>query len=363
MDPLPKKPSLVQYTTDAVRSAIRQGEWTDRLPGERQLCERLQISRPTLRRALEMLEREGLIRNEQGKRRQIVGGHAGKSASSKKVVFLSSHPLQELEPFAIFEMEALRRRLIDAGYRLDFMASTSFARRKPELHLVELVAQARASVWVLYRAPRTVQAWFHSQEIPAVIMGSSYPGIELPSVDVDFHATCRHATNLLLTRKHRPDRIALLVPEGDLAGVEETKIGFLEAVGQENVKGISVHEEGTDAVCRVVDRLCRDPQRRPTGIIVQRPIYAHTVIGQLLAKHHLIIPDDISVVALDDGPSLQFAVPAITRYTKGSEQYARRLHKATINALQGAASKTSQVRFMPEWIKGETLGPAPQSQG
>jgi len=360
MDPLPKKPSLVQYTADAVRTAIRQGEWTAQLPGERQLCERLQISRPTLRRALEVLEREGLIRNEQGKRRRIVGDHSSKSARSKKVAFLSSHPLQELEPFAIFEMEALRRRLTDAGYHLDFMASTLLGHRKPEPHLAELVAEARASVWVLYRAPRSVQAWFHAQDIPAVVMGTSYPEIGLPSVDIDFHATCRHAANLLLTRKHQPDRIVLLVPEGDLAGVEESKLGFLEAVGEENLKGIVVHEEGPDSVCRVIDRLCRDSHRRPTGIIVQRPIYAHTVKGQLIAKQHLNIPGDISIVALDDGPSLQFAVPAITRYTKGAEQYARRLHKATINALQGVAPKNPQVRFMPEWIKGETLGPAPQ---
>lgn len=361
MDPLPQKPSLVQYTADAVRTAIRQGEWTEQLPGERRLCDRLQISRPTLRRALEILEREGLIQNEQGKRRRIMMSRARMTASAKKVVFLSSHPLQELEPFAIFEMEALRRRLTDAGYRLEFMASTSFSRRKPESHLAELIAESRASVWVLYRAPRTVQAWFHSQDIPTVVMGTSYPEIGLPSVDVDFHATCRHAANLLLARNHRPDRIVLLVPEGDLAGVEESKLGFLEAVGNDNDKSIAVHEEGPGSVCRVIDRLCRDPLRRPTGIIVQRPIYAHTVKGQLIAKQQLNIPDDISVIALDDGPSLQFAIPAITRYTKGAEQYARRLHKATVNALQGVVPKNPQVRFMPDWIKGETLGPAPQT--
>lgn len=360
MDSLPQKPSLVQYTVDALRTAIRQGEWIKQLPGERKLCERLQISRPTLRRALAVLEQEGLIRNEQGKRRQIVKRRTRAPTSVKKVVFLSSHPLQELEPFAIFEIEALRRLLNDTGYRLEFTASSALNLRDPGSHLAELVAQEKASAWFLYRAPRAVQAWFQSQGIPVVVMGSSYPEIALPSVDVDFHATCRHAANLLLAHKHRPDRIVLLVPEGDLAGVEESKLGFLESVGQENTGRIAVHKEGADAVRRLVDRLCRDPKLRPTGIIVQRPIYAHTVMGQLLSKHRLDIPGDISVVALDDGPSLQFAVPAITRYTKGTEQYARRLHKAILKQLQGGSPGKTSLLFMPEWIKGETLGPRPQ---
>jgi DNA-binding LacI/PurR family transcriptional regulator len=189
-------------------------------------------------------------------------------------------------------------------------------------------------------------------------------------VDIDFRATCRHAVNLLLARKHRRDRIVLLVPEGTLAGIEESKIGFLEGTGEQpgstspvTAAGIHVHAKEVDVLRRLVDRLCRVPGRRPTGIIVQRPIFALTVVGQLLATHHLDIPGDVSVVALDDESSLRYAVPAITRYTKNPEQYACRLHDTIVNQLQSRSSNRSSMYIMPDLVKGESLGSAPTSSG
>ena len=58
---MPQRQTLTRQTVDALREGMANGIWKGFLPGERELCSFLQISRPTLRAALEIVEREGLI--------------------------------------------------------------------------------------------------------------------------------------------------------------------------------------------------------------------------------------------------------------------------------------------------------------
>ncbi len=57
--------------------------------------------------------------------------------------------------------------------------------------------------------------------------------------------------------------------------------------------------------------------------------------------------------------NIEAAYPDITRYTKNSEQYARRLHDAIVKLLQSSTSHKFALKIMPDLIKGETLGVAP----
>ena len=94
---LPQRVSLVGQTVAAVREGIATGEWTGHLPGELELCERLQVSRVTLRSALRQLTREGLVRARQGSRREIIaGGKKRRPAATPRVVLLSPVPAQAM---------------------------------------------------------------------------------------------------------------------------------------------------------------------------------------------------------------------------------------------------------------------------
>ena len=60
-------PSRSEAVTAYLREAILRGDFADaRLPGERDLAERLGVSRPTLRNALKSLSAEGLNRRRHG---------------------------------------------------------------------------------------------------------------------------------------------------------------------------------------------------------------------------------------------------------------------------------------------------------
>ncbi|HNQ87591.1 MAG TPA: winged helix-turn-helix domain-containing protein [Verrucomicrobiota bacterium] len=70
--PLPHRQTPAESTAQTLLTQIEPGRWTESLPGERDLCEALQISRPTLRQALKVLEREGRVEVSQGRRRRAL---------------------------------------------------------------------------------------------------------------------------------------------------------------------------------------------------------------------------------------------------------------------------------------------------
>jgi DNA-binding FadR family transcriptional regulator len=52
MNLIPQRTSLSNEVVKVLREGLTSGVWSEWLPGERSLCERLHVSRPTVRAAL-----------------------------------------------------------------------------------------------------------------------------------------------------------------------------------------------------------------------------------------------------------------------------------------------------------------------
>src|SRR5689334_10513541 len=97
---IPQRHSLVGQTVACLHAAIAAGQWREWLPAERTLCDMLQVSRSTLRRALAELQRDGAIRAEHGAGNRILAG-AGRvrgGLRSHDVALLTPEPLERLRP-------------------------------------------------------------------------------------------------------------------------------------------------------------------------------------------------------------------------------------------------------------------------
>jgi len=99
---LPKRTSLITQTVEALRHAIEEGVWHEVLPGERELADRFQVSRPTLREALKILQRNQVIEVAHGKRRTIVTANLTKSPQRLTVMAISQHPPHLMSPLNVF---------------------------------------------------------------------------------------------------------------------------------------------------------------------------------------------------------------------------------------------------------------------
>lgn len=141
--------SVVAEIVEALRNDLEAREWTERLPSERVLCERFQVSRPTLRKALASLSREGWVRPERG-----LGWRVGREPSrtahavgSKSVGILCFVPLDEASGFTLFAIDKLQDCLHHAGLGVHVHAGTQYASQNYRQALDRLVQGSPRSAW------------------------------------------------------------------------------------------------------------------------------------------------------------------------------------------------------------------------
>lgn len=331
-----------------------RGEWEEFLPSERTLCTRLRISRPSLRAVLVQLEREGVISPVENKRRRVLAAPAAARGEARPglIALLTPVPVQSMPPFVLFWVDALRELLAEAGHQLEVHASPHCYTAKPAGGLKKITQRVQAATWVLFRSTAAMQRWFVDQGMPVVIAGSCAKGVELPSVDIDYRATCRHAATMLRQKGHQ--RIALLLPDSTHGGDAESELGFQEALAASDATPLVVrHRESAEQVVQHLDEALRR-KPAPTALLVARSIHTLTVVTHLLRQGHKL-PRDFAVVSRDDDAFLDHVVPRITRYAADPAKFARRLSRLVIELAQTGRTSTNPVRLMPDLKRGETV--------
>jgi DNA-binding LacI/PurR family transcriptional regulator len=352
---LPQRQSLVSETARSLRENIEAGHWQDYLPGEREMCDLLQVSRRTLRAALEELQRHGMLSVQGRQRRKILNPTQviDPKPTQRVIGILTPGSFLSMPSPIAYVMETLRAKLSAAGYDVRFHAAPGCYTGSPSRGLRPFISAHPASAWLVLSAEATMQRWFTSQNIPCLILGSTIPGIHLPSVDADFHAACRHAGALLWRKGHR--RIALVLPDSLLGGDFASAAGLREALEQMPGAALKIlhHDTTTPGLCRVIDESLNSA-KPPTAYIVGRSAHVLTVMMHLMRRGKRI-PQDVAVLARDSDPILESTSPRVSRYASEPKLLAARLITALKHLADHGTLSTPTVRLMPVYVAGETL--------
>lgn len=357
---LPQRHSLEKQTATVLQEEILRGTWRELLPGERALCEMLQISRHTLRGALGQLQREGLIAAVQGVGNRITATPAKperKRLVSQDVGLLIPGALDELGPMHILWIDHLRAMLGERGCRLHMFHGRKYAQRDPGRALQRLLTQHAHKCWILLLSAEPVQKWFERQKVPCVVAGTIYTGVDLPYCDLDHRVCCRHAAGVLLGRGHR--RVALVVQKSRRAGDLASEAGFTEGLRRSSRADVDVtiayHEATAAGIQATVKRLMqRTPP--PTALLVGNAFHYLTVVTGL-AQMGYRVPEDVSVISRDGAQYFSYLVPNPTHYMIDPRRFAKELLIPVLQLLEGGTISKRVVHIMPEFKPGQSIAP------
>jgi LacI family transcriptional regulator len=364
MRPRLQRLSLVDQLDVALREGLARGDWPDWLPSERQLCADLQVGRNSLRAALQRLADEGMVEIVPGQGTRNSGRISDPPTPEPNVFgLLSPISLEQLRPRQALWIDELRRVLSEAGGGLRFVHGPQFFRTNPAPALQRLVSHERCGGWILVRSTKVIQLWFARHGVPCVIAGSCHQGVDLPFVDLDYQAMCRHAATTLLQLGHR--RIAFLTQVADAAGDLRSELGFVEGVEKFPAVGIEGkvvhHDSETRSVAQCVRRLMQGP-RAPTALVVNQS-YHYLTVFSVLVQLGRRIPQDVSLICRDDDRFLAFLEPEPARYVENPHLFARKLARIAMATFRERPAQPMRLQIMPRLMRGASISRCAAPEG
>ncbi|MGH8021372.1 MAG: substrate-binding domain-containing protein [Opitutaceae bacterium] len=356
--------SLVDQVVEQLRTAIDEGRWQQRLPGERALVESMHVSRRTIRNALARLCRDGIITSAPGVGHGILRQKKtlpGKPVT-REVLVLLKEPLHTLRPFTVLWLDHLRAGLARKGVAMEIVVGKRMFANSPARALARLTSQRPGRIWLVVQSHKAIQVWFQKAGIPCILPGSPAEEVQLPSVDLDHRALCRHAVTNLWRLGHR--RIAYLTWSPLKMGDQESEEGFLEGwkqlAGDHAPARIHRFAPEPEQAARSFERIFSGAAEPPTGVIVAQSGYYLTLLS-VLASLRLRVPNDVSVVARDNESFFRFLRPEPAAYECPPTRMALALQRLVMDAIAGA-ELSGRVRIMPEFNSGGSIRKLDQRQ-
>ncbi len=347
--------SKPQQVARFLKEQVHNGVWKERLPGERTLAIQLDVGRDTLRAALNLLEKDGLIleRSRDGTRLRPQATPSQLASASVGVLLLM--PLATTTYRTLHWLDEFRRMLYQQNIQMEIYDGYVKKRRM----LPTLLTQAHHDCWVLAYPTKKALQWALSNQLPSVVVGTVDKSIPLPSVDIHYRALCRHAVGQMLQQGHR--HLALLLHRREWGADLESVRGFEEGVRNAIHPGVTAlvdYHNGTPAgIGKLVDRtLARTPQ--PTAWIIAVAPHFLNVMTHLL-RRHIDIPGQISLISQDAEPWQFFSEPQPTRYEADVAMLARQTTRAVQRVISGQRTFSRPTRVIPRLLPGATLGPPP----
>lgn len=348
------KPTLVSRVAKTLRESMQHREYVGELPSLRLLARQLGVSIPTLRAAERVLAQEGLLSLRQGKTVTILGSASARkrTGSSRRVGIIYKEYLENHH--FLFALESL---LHQADYTsLRFRETRLLLAGRGE-RLRRLLADAPVDHWLLISSSEVVQKQAQDLGANTFLIGSNFPGIEIPSIDIAQKAIGRHAASLILRESH--SSIGLLLPARPAAGDDLTLAGFRLRMAETDARltEFPCSPDSEDLLAQL-KKAFRQAER-PTAFFSLRKNFSLAALTWML-REGISVPGEITLLNRDYCELLAACSPSIGGYRVQETTQAERAIRSALNYFESGQVKTRHARIFPEFVPGETLSRSPR---
>jgi DNA-binding LacI/PurR family transcriptional regulator len=350
--------SLPEQVAACLREDIQRGRWGDHFPGEVQLATELVVSRNTARRALQVLEKEGLVvRRGLGLSRRITpAGTAMASQRPLRIAILRNDSLLEDNPQTAFILADILRSLESSGYSAHECKKTQADLRNDVPQMSRQLVAAAADAWVVEAGSRPLLEWCASQQMPCLALYGRTEGLQIARTGPDAASAYAAATRQLIALGHR--RIVLIVREEfrrpPVGGCELAFLSELKAHGIP-VSGYNLPgwEESPAGFEQLIDSLFRTTP--PTAVIVDETCWFIAALG-FLVRRGIRVPEQVSLVAGEGVPILDMCWPRFAQMRWDNKLIVRRVVR-WVDAVRKGNPDRKIINIPARFVPGGSIGP------
>lgn len=368
--------SLHVQLHNQLRRLIVSERWRygERIPTETQLSKHLDISRTTVRIALQRIEVEGLIKRTAG-RGTFVVYQPQDHVASRSIGYVTRSFHNEIHSILLSSAET---ELRSAGYQVIFSNARGNAEETRTLQQLLDDNVAGLMIWANANptaATKSLLREYQRREIPVVFVDRPIPGVEADYVASDNFGGAYNIVKHLIELGHR--QIAFLMPNiSNLQPIDDRHRGYLAALQEHGllaylpwkINSPNRHEffetdiydlVGEDSKL-IVDQVVRhmnavDPT--PTAVVCINDILAIVTISAL-QKIGYAVPDDVSVVGFDDISMASHISVPLTTVSQNAFELGKVASQVVIERLRGRLTP-SRCHRVPTQLRIRRSAAAP----
>jgi DNA-binding LacI/PurR family transcriptional regulator/biotin operon repressor len=347
--------STVDQFTAHLRAGLLSGHWTETMPGEHRLAEEFAINRKTVKAALQMLEKKGLLVGQgAGRRRKIVLPEDHAPVALRVALLVFDFPARGAD-----YMIELEHQLEVAGHVPVFTDKTLEDLGMDAERVARFVKKTGADAWIVCSASREVLQWFVEYEKPAFALFGRRSTLPIAGVGPDQVKAGRLLVRRLVALGHQS--IVTLVREPRrLPEPGQSERAILEEMAAHGILtgsyNLPAWEDTPEGFHRLLDELFRVSP--PTALIIDEPFLFHAAKHHL-ARHGILAPAQVSLVCADPGPTFAWCRPTIAHLNWDYRPVVRRTVRWVDNVAKGK-DDLRQTLTEIEIVEGGTMGPVPE---
>ncbi len=332
----PKYKEVYQWALEGINSGVlRTGE---KLPSENELSERFGLSRQTVRHAIDILVQEKLVQRVRGSGTYVGAGiRPERRERYRNIAVISTYVDSYIFPSVV---RGIERVLAKTGYTTQIAFTGNRVSREQDIlnNLMEkdmidgLIVEPAKSA--LPNPNLHYYQKFKERGIPVLFFNSRYPDLDMPCVSMNDERVGQKAVEYLIQKGHR--RIGGIFKSDDGQGRLRYK-GFLTGILQAGIK-----LRGSDVVWLDTEDFLDLEQwsdylfyriKDCTGVVCYNDEVAYVLSG-LCEKRQIQIPEQLSIVGIDNSELAVLAGVKLTSFPYPMEALGRKAAENMVNMIE-----------------------------
>lgn len=344
--------SASQQLARYIRDKIRLREWVGEMPGEDWMVREFQIGRQTVRSALGILEREGLVVSQgPGKKRLIKNKELERPENFCVTLLLHDHDYDRAT-------QLLLPRLAELGYRVDFAPKSMMELEMNSDRIIRMAQKVTTDAWVVISAPREVLDWFASGDTPSFALYGRWTPKPMAAIGPDSLPAFRTAIRRLHELGHQ--RIVMILPEHmrkpEPSQMLTSILDEMESLGiQTGAYNVPDWQQGKAGLRECLDSIFA--LTPPTAIFVTE-LYEYHEVRLYLAERGLEVPRDVSLICRTSPGNIHSSYAKFSHFGHSTQPLLRRVLEWLHHAARGVDDhKRSFTKS--RFIEGDTTAQSP----